>query len=71
MQLRLEEENHALMIQLQALMNQNQDLLTKILNSKDHFAEEQKSYLLVNASYNLMNHNKFTHCHNVISTINQ
>lgn len=44
-QSRLEDENHSLMIQLQSFMSQNQNLLTQILNSKDHYAEEEKSYL--------------------------
>ena len=43
--IKLEEENSALMMQLQALIGQNQDLLTKLLNSKDQIVEEQKSYV--------------------------
>lgn len=42
---RIEEENRSLMMQLQALLNQNQELLTTSLSSKDHYAEEQKQYL--------------------------
>ena len=45
MTIKLEEENSALMMQLQALIGQNQDLLTKLLNSKDQIVEEQKSYV--------------------------
>ena len=46
---KLDEERGMLMLQLQSLMNQNQDLLTQIINSKDQFAEEQKTYLLVHS----------------------
>ena len=42
---RLENENQALLLQIQQLLNQNHDLLTNALNSKDHFAEEEKQYL--------------------------
>ena len=42
---RLETENQALLLQIQQLLNQNQELLTKALNSKDHFAVEEKAYL--------------------------
>ncbi|XP_005102971.3 girdin [Aplysia californica] len=42
---RLENENQALLLQIQQLLNQNQELLTQALNSKDHFAEEEKAYL--------------------------
>ncbi|CAL1530395.1 unnamed protein product [Lymnaea stagnalis] len=42
---RIENENQALLMQIQQLLNQNHDLLTKALNSKDHFAEEEKAYL--------------------------
>ena len=45
---RLENENQALLLQIQQLLNQNHDLLTNALNSKDHFAEEEKQYLWVN-----------------------
>lgn len=41
---KLEEENHALMMQLQALLNQNQELLTQTMDSKDHFHNEQRAY---------------------------
>ncbi|XP_076464558.1 uncharacterized protein LOC143296482 [Babylonia areolata] len=42
---RLENENQTLLLQIQQLLNQNHDLLTQALNSKDHFAEEEKQYL--------------------------
>ncbi|KAK7506972.1 hypothetical protein BaRGS_00001823 [Batillaria attramentaria] len=42
---RLENENQTLLLQIQQLLNQNHDLLTQALNSKDHFAEEEKAYL--------------------------
>ncbi|RUS91281.1 hypothetical protein EGW08_000993, partial [Elysia chlorotica] len=42
---RIENENQALLMQIKQLLNQNQDLLTQALNSKDHFAEEEKAYL--------------------------
>ena len=42
---RLENENQTLLLQIQQLLNQNHDLLTTALNSKDHFAEEEKQYL--------------------------
>ena len=51
--IKLEEENSALMMQLQALIGQNQDLLTKLLNSKDQIVEEQKSYVYVCQLHNL------------------
>jgi len=35
------------LMQLQMLMNQNQELLVQIIDGKDLFAEEQKSYLSV------------------------
>ena len=45
MNVKLEEDNRALMMQLQALLTQNQELLVSTLESKDHLHEEQKSYL--------------------------
>ena len=42
---RLEEENRALMLQLATLLTQNQDLLTRSLESKDYYHEEQRNYL--------------------------
>ena len=42
---RIENENQALLMQIKQLLNQNHDLLTQALNSKDHFAEEEKAYL--------------------------
>lgn len=33
------------MIQLQALLTQNQELLTQTLESKDHFHEEERAYM--------------------------
>ncbi|XP_070181839.1 girdin-like isoform X2 [Littorina saxatilis] len=42
---RLESENQTLLLQIQQLLNQNHDLLTNALNSKDHYAEEEKAYL--------------------------
>lgn len=42
---KLEEDNRALLMQVQALLTQNQELLTQSLESKDHFAEEQKANL--------------------------
>ena len=44
---KLEDERHMMLIQLQALMNQLQELLTELINSKDTYASEQKSYLSV------------------------
>ena len=43
----LEEENRQLMMQVKALLSQNQDMLMQALQSKDQFAEEQKGYLYV------------------------
>ncbi|ELU01156.1 hypothetical protein CAPTEDRAFT_219709 [Capitella teleta] len=40
---KLEEDNRALLMQVQALLTQNQELLMTSLESKDHFAEEQKA----------------------------
>jgi len=45
MNVKLEEDNRALMMQLQALLTQNQELLLSSLQSKDHFHKEQKSYM--------------------------
>lgn len=42
---KLEEENRTLMMQLQALLNQNQEMLTQSLESKDHFHEEERAYM--------------------------
>ena len=42
---KMEEDNKNLLLQIQSLINSNQDLLKKILNNKDHFSEEEKSYL--------------------------
>jgi len=42
---KMDEDNKNLLMQLQSLINSNQDLLSQILNSKEHFAEEEKSYL--------------------------
>ncbi|XP_076099398.1 girdin-like isoform X3 [Mytilus galloprovincialis] len=42
---KMEDDNKNLLMQVQALLNTNSDLLTQILNSKDTIAEEQKSYL--------------------------
>ena len=44
---KLEEENRQLMMQMQALLNQNQELLTSSLESKDQMHEKQKVYLSV------------------------
>jgi hypothetical protein len=57
---KLEEDNRALLMQVQALLTQNQELLTQSLESKDHFAEEQKANLYVLAlpvAMNLSNNN--------------
>ena len=43
--MQVEEENRSLMMQLEALLNQNQELLTTTLESRDHFHEEERSYL--------------------------
>lgn len=42
---KLEEENRGLMLQLQTILNQNQDLLTTVLESKQHMHDEQRQYL--------------------------
>ena len=42
---KLEEENRTLMMQLQALLNQNQEMLTQAMESKDHFHEEERAYM--------------------------
>ncbi|KAL3873251.1 hypothetical protein ACJMK2_036390 [Sinanodonta woodiana] len=42
---KLEEDNSKLLQQVQTLLNNNQDLLTKVLSSKDHFVEEEKMYM--------------------------
>ena len=42
---KLEDDNRNLMMQLQALLNQNHELLTGCLDSKDQLAEEQKAYM--------------------------
>lgn len=42
---KMEEDNKNLLMQIQALLNSNQDLLSQILNSKEQFNEEEKSYL--------------------------
>lgn len=42
---RLENENQTLLMQIKQLLNQNQELLTQALNSKDQYAEEAKSYM--------------------------
>ncbi|XP_060071604.1 girdin-like [Ylistrum balloti] len=42
---KMEEDNKNLLMQIQSLLNSNQELLSQILNSKEHFAEEEKSYL--------------------------
>ncbi|CAD5112970.1 DgyrCDS2175 [Dimorphilus gyrociliatus] len=42
---KLEEENRGLMLQLQTILNQNQDLLTTVLESKQHMHDEQRHYL--------------------------
>ena len=47
---KLEDDNRNLMMQLQALLTQNQELLTGCLDSKDQLAEEQKAYMLVTSS---------------------
>ena len=44
---KLEEERQMLLMQLQTLMNQLQELLTELINSKDSYANEQKTYLSV------------------------
>lgn len=44
---KMEEDNKNLLMQIQSLLNSNQELLSQILNSKEHFAEEEKSYLYV------------------------
>jgi hypothetical protein len=59
---KLEEDNRALLMQVQALLTQNQELLTQSLESKDHFAEEQKANLYVHVlalpvAMNLSNNN--------------
>ena len=41
---KLEDDNRNLMMQMQALLNQNHELLTGCLDSKDQLAEEQKAY---------------------------
>jgi len=48
--MRLEDENQSLMIQLRGLMTQNQDLLTGLLNGKDRIiTEDQRIYVYVHA----------------------
>nr|XP_022333848.1 girdin-like isoform X3 [Crassostrea virginica] len=42
---KMEEDNKNLLMQIQALLNSNQDLLSQILDSKEQFNEEEKSYL--------------------------
>jgi hypothetical protein len=42
---KLEEERQMLMKQLQAVMNQVQELLTELISSKDNHASDQKTYL--------------------------
>ncbi|XP_062573804.1 girdin-like isoform X4 [Saccostrea cucullata] len=42
---KMEEDNKNLLMQIQTLLNSNQDLLSQILDSKEHFNEEEKSYL--------------------------
>ncbi|BFZ12289.1 hypothetical protein BsWGS_15328 [Bradybaena similaris] len=42
---RIDNENQALLMQIKQLLNQNHELLIQALNSKDHFAEEEKAYL--------------------------
>ncbi|XP_021348797.1 girdin-like isoform X2 [Mizuhopecten yessoensis] len=42
---KMEEDNKNLLMQIQSLLNSNHELLSQILNSKEHFAEEEKSYL--------------------------
>ncbi|KAK3093661.1 hypothetical protein FSP39_018593 [Pinctada imbricata] len=41
----MEEDNNNLLLQVKALINTNKDLLDKIINNKEHFSEEEKSYL--------------------------
>lgn len=48
---KLEEENRTLMMQLQALLNQNQEMLTQAMDSKDHFHEEERAYMWVKLSF--------------------
>ncbi|KAL5009181.1 hypothetical protein ScPMuIL_014762 [Solemya velum] len=42
---KMEDDNKNLLLQLQSLLNNNQELLTQLLDGKDHFAVEEKSYL--------------------------
>lgn len=42
---KVEDENMKLLDQLRDILNQNQELLVMILMSRDHHAEEQKSYM--------------------------
>ena len=44
---KLEDERQLMLMQLQSLMNQLQELLTELINSKDTYATEQKTYLSV------------------------
>jgi len=46
---KLEDERQMMLMQLQTLMNQLQQLLTELINSKDTYANEQKHYLSVAA----------------------
>ena len=41
---KMEEENNQLLYQMKTLINQNQELLTEALNSKDQHAETTKAY---------------------------
>ena len=43
----LEEENHHLLSQIQMLSQQNQTLLERTMESKEHYHEEQKLYMSV------------------------
>ena len=56
---KLEEDNRALLMQVQALLQQNQDLLTQSLESKDQYAEEQKANMYDSLTYTLTNHFSF------------
>lgn len=41
---KMEEENNQLLYQMKTLINQNQELLSEALNSKDQHAETAKAY---------------------------
>ena len=44
MNTKLEDENKQLIFQLQALLQQNQELLSQTLESSEHFREEENAY---------------------------